>query len=287
MGPTGTGKSTFISIVTGIEAGVGHSLNSCTSTINNVKLSFPAYSECDIVFVDTPGFDDTNKSDVEILNMIADWLQKRYRQEILLSGLVYFHRISDNRMAGTPLKNLDMFKKLCGDNAFGNVILATSMWDEVDIETGIARERELAEKYWAGMLKCGTTMGRFTGTRESAFSLLAPLIDTANERQRVLLQEEMVDMHKMLRATSAGQSLFSKMESLVRHRQEVLVKIRDEMRRASGDSATIMALMAEYMQLKVKLDTALSDMEAMKLPVGQRLLRSITRIFEGHTARAG
>jgi acyl-CoA-binding protein len=27
-----------------------------------------------VVFVDTPGFDDTFKSDVEILSMIAEWL---------------------------------------------------------------------------------------------------------------------------------------------------------------------------------------------------------------------
>lgn len=29
-----------------------------------------------LVFVDTPGFDDTNKSDMEILEMIAEWLKK-------------------------------------------------------------------------------------------------------------------------------------------------------------------------------------------------------------------
>lgn len=31
-----------------------------------------------MVFVDTPGFDDTYKSDTEILSMIADWLVKTY-----------------------------------------------------------------------------------------------------------------------------------------------------------------------------------------------------------------
>lgn len=30
----------------------------------------------DIIFVDTPGFDDTHKSDVEILEMIAGWLKQ-------------------------------------------------------------------------------------------------------------------------------------------------------------------------------------------------------------------
>jgi predicted GTPase len=29
-----------------------------------------------VVFVDTPGFDDTDKSDTEILSIIAEWLIK-------------------------------------------------------------------------------------------------------------------------------------------------------------------------------------------------------------------
>lgn len=29
-----------------------------------------------VVFVDTPGFDDTNTKDTDILQAIADWLEK-------------------------------------------------------------------------------------------------------------------------------------------------------------------------------------------------------------------
>ena len=43
-------------------------------------------------------------------------------------------------MVGTPLKNLRMFEELCGKDALKNVILTTTMWDEVDEETGLARE---------------------------------------------------------------------------------------------------------------------------------------------------
>jgi len=32
----------------------------------------------DVVFVDTPGFDDTFKSDIEILTQIAEWLVKAW-----------------------------------------------------------------------------------------------------------------------------------------------------------------------------------------------------------------
>jgi len=38
----------------------------------------PELAYGDLVFVDTPGFDDTNMSDVDILKMVADWLKATY-----------------------------------------------------------------------------------------------------------------------------------------------------------------------------------------------------------------
>ena len=99
------------------------------------------------MFVDTPGFDDTYKSDIEILSMIADWLVNtcvfslrvwspvqynsgtrfRYKQSSNLATIIYMHRISDNRMSGSVLKNLKLFASLCGMEAMPNVIIATTM----------------------------------------------------------------------------------------------------------------------------------------------------------------
>jgi len=143
MGPTGAGKSSFIGMATGGDIGVGHELESYTTEIQIIRFQFV---DINVVFVDTPGFDDTHKSDVEILTMIADWLNTTYKRNIKLSGLLYFHRISDNRMAGTPLKNLRMFQELCGHNALRNIILTTTMWLDVEEELGSVREKELEKK---------------------------------------------------------------------------------------------------------------------------------------------
>ena len=68
-------REQFISAATGVDVGIGHDLESCTSEIGMTKMSFPDY---EIVFVDTPGFDNTTISDSEILKMISDWLGKTY-----------------------------------------------------------------------------------------------------------------------------------------------------------------------------------------------------------------
>ena len=56
--------------------GVGHTLKSFTNQVTAIKF-WDQGSKRHVVLVDTPGFDDTFKSDLDILNMISDWLVSR------------------------------------------------------------------------------------------------------------------------------------------------------------------------------------------------------------------
>ena len=163
-----------------------------------------------------------------------------------------------------------MFEELCGKNAFHSVILTTTMWDEVDEETGEERERELKDKYWKSMLELNSTTSRFLRTRESAFDIIEPLIDAANKRSSVLLQDELVDMHKSLPATAAGQKLFSLMGQLVSQREDLLRRIRHEMRQSDGDNMALEFLQEEHQKLKKSLEGTVNEMRTLQLPLGTR-----------------
>lgn len=76
--------------------------------------------------IDTPGSDDTNLSDVQVLQNIAHWLSMSFKSGVKLSGIIYLRRITDPRMTGSIRRNLLMFKKLCGEDSFSSVILATA-----------------------------------------------------------------------------------------------------------------------------------------------------------------
>jgi hypothetical protein len=182
-------------------------------------------------------------------------------------------------MAGTPLKNLRMFEELCGKNAFQNIILTTTMWDEVDQETGEDRERELKEVYWRTMLKRNSTTSRFLRTRESAFNLIEPLIETATRRSSVLLQKELVDMHKNLPATAAGLELFSAMGQLVSQRENLLRRIRHEMRRSDGDEMILEPLQDEHQNLQNSLEAIVLEMQRLRLPLGKRFFIMTDKFF--------
>ncbi|KAI6102827.1 P-loop containing nucleoside triphosphate hydrolase protein [Pisolithus sp. B1] len=195
MGPTGAGKSSFIANATKQEGkGVGHDLISCTSEIKATKCHVEGLS---IVLVDTPGIDDTNKSDMHILKLISDWLKAEYpTSQPILSAILYFHRISDNRMAGTPLKNLRFFERLCGKNAMSKVTLVTTMWDEAGSEVGKERLTELKQGHWKGMISQGSTTFECVDAH-APMRLLRQIVQRVKEQDlsrgdedNVLLQEE-------------------------------------------------------------------------------------------------
>ncbi|KAH7925409.1 hypothetical protein BV22DRAFT_1129071 [Leucogyrophana mollusca] len=206
MGPTGVGKSTFINCVVGRDTMlVGNSLESCTSSIQHVVVPYPNNPARRVVFVDTPSFDNTSVDDLEILRRIALWLAQSYSDKMKLAGVIYLHDISQTRMFGTSRKSLTMFRRLCGDDALKNVIIATTKWSEVDEDVGVDREKELARNFWQEVIDHGSRMAQFRDTRDSAWDivdLVAPVRSLPLQ-----IQTEVVDLGKPIPETDAAHAL--------------------------------------------------------------------------------
>lgn len=136
--------------------------------------------------IDTPGFDDTNLSDVQVLQNIAYWLNASFKSGVRLNGMIFLHRITDPHLTGSARRNLLMFKKLCGERAYQSVVLATTMWGRVPLEEGERRENELVEKpaYWGSMCKLGSKVFHYHNTRESALDLVSYIISLHRAQQK-------------------------------------------------------------------------------------------------------
>ncbi|KIK14127.1 hypothetical protein PISMIDRAFT_17525 [Pisolithus microcarpus 441] len=274
MGPTGAGKSSFVAKATNSgDEGVGHALVSHTSEIKATKCTI---GRSNVVLVDTPGFDDTHKSDLQILESISDWLNKTYKQGTLLSGILYFHRISDNRMAGTPLKNLRVFQKLCGNKAMSQVILVTTMWDEVDESVGNERLEELEGNYWKVMIAQGSTTYCYRNTLESSQLLLSQLVE--RKRREVRLQKQIANKNLELRETDAGRELYSRLDQIAGKRADVLARITAQ-RQQAGDQATADDLRKQYETLKAELDQTRQQIQSLKLTSVKRAAAYIRKSF--------
>ncbi|KAG9312325.1 P-loop containing nucleoside triphosphate hydrolase protein [Chiua virens] len=157
MGETGCGKSTFINRASGrATESVGDGLKSYTNDVDSVEF-LDRESGRSIVLVDTPGFNGVSLSDRDVLDKVLVWLDNSRKQGKNLSAILYLHRITDNRMEGTPIQKLLMFQKLCGNNALDKVYFATTMWDSLgQNEPGEERMNELQFESWNMMIAQGS-----------------------------------------------------------------------------------------------------------------------------------
>ena len=267
MGMTGSGKTTFISKVTGREdLKIGHHLTSCTQEIQVIETKI---DDQIVRFVDTPGFSDTYLSDTEILEMIADYLGAAYTKDVKLSGIIYLHPISDKRVTHHATKNLEMFRKLTGENNLKNVILTTSMWDEVTPEQGAEREQELKRKFWSVLLAFNAKTERYAGTAQSARNIARCLLK--NKPFYLQLQKEMGKEKKSLRDTSAGREIMAEVERLKETHQRELDEMKEMIAKTAieQNEAAIRALEEHYAEMlremeKIHADEKRMNEDAMK-----------------------
>ena len=99
-----------------------------------------------------------------------------YNENKLLSGILYIHRITDNRVAGSSLKDLRVFQKLCGKDALDKVYFTTTMWDEVELSVGERRLAELKAKYWRRMITQGAQVACCRSDDESPKRLVRRIV---------------------------------------------------------------------------------------------------------------
>ncbi|KAF9032981.1 P-loop containing nucleoside triphosphate hydrolase protein [Panaeolus papilionaceus] len=280
MGPTGAGKSTFIKNATGYNLTIGDDLESCTSEIHIIRVQS---GDSKIYIVDTPGFNDTNKSDLEIFKLISEWLRQRFTNQVYLAGLIYLHRISDNRMGGTTLKNLKIFEELCGKDCFHKITLATTMWDDVESEElGILREQELKSDYFSLMLDRSADYKRLGHSKESARDLLDSIIDRARELRPLSLQKELVAYQKDLPHTKAGRKMYSKLDEVLQSRQDALSQLNRDLR--AEKSQQVRAILSkEHLELTQELTVLIADMQYMQLSLPARIAQLVRQKFHSST----
>ncbi|TEB23417.1 hypothetical protein FA13DRAFT_1798059 [Coprinellus micaceus] len=225
MGQTKAGKSSFINILLGeSKMEVGVNMESCTKNIVATVLTKTpnkalndALSGRRLVLVDTPGFDDTVMGDEEILSRISLWLEASYRKDMLVGGVLYLHDITRDGWSGSSQKNLDLFYKLCGEEAMRQVSFVTTKWGKLySLEDGVQRVSELKSKFWAPMIKLEASVYNLqppSPTVEQSkvensrcpWDIIHELIVSMNARNVeliLLIQEELVDK-KLLQDTKS------------------------------------------------------------------------------------
>ncbi len=313
MGVTGAGKSTFISkCCNQAEAGIGHSLKSgqCSdidaiggnkdeianqtdalpTETKEIQLYTFVYNSRTIHLIDTPGFDDTHRSDSEVLRDLAYYLTASYGNGFRLSGIIYLHPITATRMSGSAFKNLRTFRKLCGRESMSSVIMATTMWgDGGSSEQHLFDQREAELKdtpeFWGDMVSAGSLVVRHTNDHASAMSIIAHLVER-NTTTVLGLQKEMVDQHKSLQDTEAGREVESELLKERQRFERQLEMTRREMSEAieAQDRLHVEAIMDEQQRFQAKIDAIERGREELRTDM-ERLIADRERAHKTELAR--
>ncbi|KAF9444728.1 hypothetical protein P691DRAFT_643792, partial [Macrolepiota fuliginosa MF-IS2] len=261
VGPTGTGKSTFVQTATGLEeAGVNTGLDPGTSSVAAVRAT--RSDGVRVVLVDTPGFlTDAYPSDQDVLNIVEGWFQVgNDRQDRLkVSGIIYLRRISDDDMKGRnypPQDNTTLFSRLCGENVFGRIILAT--WPEhIDEETYKRKEEELQKIYWGEMMRRGSPMCRLENTFFSSWGILDVIVGRLTSRW-IGIRKELADLKDSLPTTEAGHQFHDALESIKRQQNDLLHQIPE-----GPETQVQPALLNELDELQKRRDKITRDMQRL------------------------
>ncbi|EJT75385.1 hypothetical protein GGTG_05322 [Gaeumannomyces tritici R3-111a-1] len=257
MGITGSGKSTFIKLFNE-GAVIGDNLASETADVQ----VFPArIGRREFYLVDTPGFDDTQRTDVDVLRSLVNWLGTTHQRNVHLAGIVYLHRISDPRMGGSAMKNLRMFKKLCGKDALERVVLATTMWGSrsnkrdpsLEVQKEMANGKKLDETS-AGM-EVEAEMNRLRAKFEEEKRDLRRELEEARRDQDEATQKEI---------NRARTDLDAKMKKVEEDRENMRVNLEELQKQRDEETRAYFEQKLEEAERKIEKATAALNFERQK-----------------------
>jgi predicted GTPase len=232
-GITGAGKTTFASLASGQELAIGHGLNPCTQDPQAVGF---VLDNRQVILIDTPGFDDTNRNDVEILADIAKWMSKEgfLKDQQTLDGFIFLHPIHevDQLQGGLEKKRTRLIQKILGKDAYKRVVIATTMWDTVNERYHDKIEQDLGLRavngVWNEFCRGGAIVTRHYNSEESAHSIIRSIVERSKkaDNDEILLQKEIATSR--FAETSVGRELRDHLEAeidaimdqLLQHRQQ-------------------------------------------------------------------
>ena len=190
-----------------------------------------------------------------------------------MAGLIYCHRITDNRTSGSPKPNLRMFSKLTGSDTFEKVTLLQTMWDGVKPDVGQRRDKELRDSLWKPAIDDGAMVVQFRDSVDESWAVVSRSVEVHINTDSLSLQKEMVSARKQVAETPAGKELYGEYERLLQQQrqrlrdfqsQEVTPEMREQVE-------------SEIHELDEKLEKTFQEIRKLRIP----LFRKLMNMFKG------
>ncbi|KAF9039738.1 hypothetical protein BJ165DRAFT_335900 [Panaeolus papilionaceus] len=177
LGPTGSGKSSFIEAVAS-NPSLGLSsdkLEGFTQTVSIYRIiNAVRPSGSPIYLVDVPSFADSKISVMNIVSMLKDMLQTN--KDLYGFRILYHTPINNPRLPGSQRQVLRTFEALTGPRSAERVTVISTMWDSIWNENTRRRAEgnfsQLRKEIWKDYIARGAKIVKFHNTQESALTIL-------------------------------------------------------------------------------------------------------------------
>lgn len=236
-----------------------------TSVTGTSEISYYNIPGTDIHLLDSPGFDDRNRTDTEILAMISSFLEDCHSGRDDIIGCLYVHPITSAKMTRSAMTNLRMFKNIIGMDKMTHVRLVTTKWSLQPKGVLEDHERDLASNadFWQPLIKRGAESVRFADSFESAMEIIRPLVH-GHAFKPHLLEERLKGT--TIPQTEAGQVVNDKVEEAVKAGKRQVEELEKEWKDAMNAKEIEWAkqLREEQRVQQAELDRALDEVEQMK-----------------------
>ncbi|KAJ7205438.1 hypothetical protein GGX14DRAFT_522612 [Mycena pura] len=201
VGPTGSGKTSFINLISGSNLPVGTSLESCTTAS---PFEFDGWW---VTLIDTPGFGNPSRSDIQIFeSFIATTCVSSgvgfpfhiYRSSYhfscqngkKLAGVIYMHHIFDGLVDGMLKRDFEKFKQLWrSDNALENIVIATNMWSDDQIFKPFLTEGAHLVRHDKSLASAQAILRCVLKRQSSAFQIQEELVDQGTSMSGLTIGE--------------------------------------------------------------------------------------------------
>ncbi|KAK4199321.1 GTP-binding protein A [Triangularia verruculosa] len=224
IGVTGAGKTTFANLASGGNLLVGHGLDPCTQDPQAVQFMLDGHN---ITLIDTPGFDDDGRNDLEIFEGIGRWLVKQgFAKNQPLDGVIILHPITHSSIGNMEKKRTRLLEKILGQDAYKRVVITTTMWTAFRQGAFQNTWTTRQDQIWRNFMSNGAVLIKHDNTRDSAHGIIRSIILKSEAgRARTLLQTELTSK-KRFTETTVGEDLKRCFEEEIEHIEEKLLKHR-------------------------------------------------------------
>ncbi|KAF9032205.1 hypothetical protein BJ165DRAFT_777023 [Panaeolus papilionaceus] len=268
LGPTGSGKSTFIeSLAPNTTPGLSsNKLEGFTQSVNiyrivniKTKAMYPIY------LVDVPGFADTKISSMGIVSMLRKMIQTNNNPHF---NILYFTPIHNPRLPGSQRRVLRTFEALTGPRSARSIMIVSTMWDLVWGESASRRTEsnfsQLQDEIWKPYISRGSHIVRFQNTQESALTILDGAWGQGYYGNNYLLRGS---ISQPLRQTPFASDLYNDLQTQIQGLQLQQTNIQLDLQDAREQSheeliATLILQLEEVQDLLAKFEKELLEFES-------------------------